>query len=251
MLSDLVAGRRATTIGEAADIMTALDGQLSDTDGVKWFNRLYLHVTLAVRDEVSTTTFRDPEFLGTLDVLFANLYFDAVAAGCTNPASAPSAWRPLFECRGRRGIRPLQFALAGMNAHINNDLVIALDRLAHSEEHYPTRGSERHRDFRRVNDVLERVEAELRPVLSTGVINAIDVALGDLDTVLAMWKVSNARETAWTNGEVVWHLRVAPHLRRDYLSRLDRMVGFAGRGLLAPAAEVAKRNNTRMPWQPA
>ena len=146
---------------------------------------------------------------------------------------------------------PLQFALAGMNAHINNDLVIALDRLAHSEEQYPTRESERYRDFRRVNDVLERVEAELRPVFSTGVINAIDVALGDLDTVLAMWKVSNARETAWTNGEVVWHLRVAPHLRRDYLSRLDRMVGFAGRGLLAPAAEVAKRNNTQMPWQPA
>jgi hypothetical protein len=88
--------------------------------------------------------------------------------------------------------------------------------------------------------VLERVEVELQPVLSTGVIAAIDVALGDLDTVLAMWKVRHARDTAWTNGEVVWHLRAAPHLRSEYLARLDRMVGFAGRGLLAPLPEAAK-----------
>ena len=45
-----------------------------------------------------------------------------------------------------------------------------------------------------------------------------------------MWKVSNARETAWTNGEVVWHLRVAPRSRRDYLRGWIRMVGFAGTG---------------------
>ncbi len=42
MLSDLVAGRRATTIAEAIDIMTDLDRSLSDADGLKWFNRLYL-----------------------------------------------------------------------------------------------------------------------------------------------------------------------------------------------------------------
>jgi hypothetical protein len=54
-----------------------------------------------------------------------------------------------------------------------------------------------------------------------------------------MWKVRQARDTAWTNGEVVWHLRAAPQLRSDYLSRLDGMVGFAGRGLLVPLPQVA------------
>ena len=81
MLTDLVAGRRATTIEEVIDIMVALDRDLPDADGLKWFNRLYLQVTVAVRDAVTTTTFRDPAFLATLDVVFANLYFDAVAAG--------------------------------------------------------------------------------------------------------------------------------------------------------------------------
>ena len=91
MLAELVAGRRARTIEDVVEIMTALDRTLPDTDGVKWFNRLYLQVTLSVRDAVTATTFRDPAFLTTLDVVFANLYFDAIAAGDADPARAPSA----------------------------------------------------------------------------------------------------------------------------------------------------------------
>ena len=71
---------------------------------------------------MTTTTFRDPAFLERLDVVFANLYFDAVEAGHADPRRVPSAWRPLFECRNQSGILPIQFALAGMNAHINRDL---------------------------------------------------------------------------------------------------------------------------------
>jgi hypothetical protein len=54
-----------------------------------------------------------------------------------------------------------------------------------------------------------------------------------------MWKVRNAREAAWTNGEVLWHLRPAPLLRREFLARLDSMTGFASRGLLLPALGIA------------
>src|SRR6185436_21054921 len=122
MVSELTRRRRASSIAEAVDIMTALDNELSDRDGVWWFNHLYLRVTLAVRDAVTTTTFRDPLFLERLDVVFANLYFDAVAAGDADPQAAPSAWRPLFESRHKGGILSIQFALAGMNAHINRDL---------------------------------------------------------------------------------------------------------------------------------
>jgi hypothetical protein len=53
-----------------------------------------------------------------------------------------------------------------------------------------------------------------------------------------MWKVRNARDAAWTNGEVCWHLRSAPLLQREYLERLDRMVAFAGHGLLVPRLGV-------------
>ena len=78
------------------------------------------------------------------------------------------------------------------------------------------------------------MEASLRKVLATGLVSEIDQALGELDTILVMWNVRKAREAAWTNGEVLWHLRAAPLLRRDYLARLDQMTAFAGRGLLSP-----------------
>jgi hypothetical protein len=71
-----------------------------------------------------------------------------------------------------------------------------------------------------------------------GVFGGVVVAVGDVVSLLAMWKVRNAREAAWTNGEVVWHLRDRPLLRREYLARLDHMVGYAGRGLLAPRLGV-------------
>jgi len=100
--------------------MTAIDETLPDADGVKWFNRLYLRVTVSVNAAAGTsTTFQDPAFLRRLDVVFANLYFDAAAAGDVDPNQAPSAWRPLFQARHDRDLARLQFALAGMNAHIN------------------------------------------------------------------------------------------------------------------------------------
>jgi hypothetical protein len=46
-------------------------------------------------------------------------------------------------------------------------------------------------------------------------------------------------EAAWTNGEVLWHLRAAPFLRREFLTRLDSRTGFAGRGLLLPVPGIS------------
>jgi Family of unknown function (DUF5995) len=236
MLAELVAGRRATTIDEVVDIMTALDHSLSDNDGLKWFNRLYLQVTLSVRDAVTATTFRDPAFLATLDVVFANLYFDAIAAGDDDPARAPSAWRPVFECRRRRGIRAIQFALAGMNAHINRDLPEGIVATYRATDGAPAEGSARHEDFDKVNDLLEAVEAQIKVEFSTGLVGLVDAAGGDVDDAIAMWKVRAARAAAWTNAEVLWALRATPALRNAFFSRLDSFTGFAGRGLLLPTA---------------
>jgi hypothetical protein len=231
------------TIEDVVAAMRAIEAALPERDGVRWFNLLYRRVTEAVQTDAGQ--WEDWPFLQRFDVEFAKLYFEAVVSWESDRARTARAWRPVFQARSDEKVIPLQFALAGMNAHINNDLVIALDRLAQSDRQYPMRDGKRYRDFQRVNDVLERVEAELRPLLATGVIHDIDVALGDLDTLLAIWKVRNARETAWTNGEVVWHLRTAPHLRGEYLARLDRMVGFAGRGLLAPAVRLKERHQFR------
>ena len=236
MLAELAAGRRATTIEDVVEIMTALDRELSDNDGVKWFNRLYLQVTLSVRDAVTATTFRDPAFLSTLDVVFANLYFDAIAAGDADPALAPSAWRPLLECRRRRDVRAIQFALAGMNAHINRDLPEGIVATYRATDGAPAEGTARHKDFDKVNELLELVEAQIKVEFSTGLVLLVDTAGGNVDDAIAMWKVRAARAAAWTNAEVLWALRATPALRNAFFARLDSFTGFAGRGLLVPTA---------------
>jgi hypothetical protein len=241
MLSDLARGRRASTIDEVVDIMTRLDRELADTDGLWWFNHLYLRVTLAVRTAVTATTFRDPAFLEQLDVLFANLYFDAIAAGAADPRTAPSAWRPLFECRHRRGILSIQFALAGMNAHINRDLPEGIVATYLATDGAPKQGSVRYDDFTRVNDLLEAVEEQIKVEFSVGIVALVDAAGGEVDDAVAMWKVRAAREVAWTNAEVLWALQSAPALRNAFFARLDKFTGFAGRGLLLPAAPFRDR----------
>jgi hypothetical protein len=224
------------TIEDVIATMRAIEVALPERDGVRWFNLLYRRVTEAIHADVA---WGDWPFLQRFDVVFASFYFEALTTWESDPGRTSRAWQPLFQVRHDTTVAPLQFALAGMNAHINNDLVVTLDRLAHSDNAYPSRNGVRYQDFQRVNDVLAGVEDELQPVLSAGAIGAIDLALGDLDTILAMWKVRNAREAAWTNGEVVWHLRATPGLRRDFLARLDHMVGFASRGLLAPRLGVS------------
>ena len=243
MLSELMKVRRATTITEVVDIMEMLDRELSDADGLWWFNRLYLRVTLAVRSAVTTTTFRDPAFLERLDVVFANLYFDAVAAGDTDPLAAPSAWRPLFENRHQRGILSIQFALAGMNAHINRDLPAGIVVTYLATDGAPGQAGARHVDFERVNDLLEAVEAQIKVEFSTGIVGLVDSVAGDVDDAVAMWKVRAARDAAWTNAEVLWALRTSPALRDAFFGRLDSFTGFAGRGLLVRPAQHQRSTN--------
>ena len=191
----LIKRRRASSIAEVVDIMTALERELSRSDGLWWFNRLYLRVTLAVRSAVTTTTFRDPAFLERLDVVFANQYFDAVAAGDADPRAAPSAWRPLFECRHRRGILSIQFALAGMNAHINRDLpagivaTYAATDGAPRTERRPLRRLQ-HRQRICSKRSKRRSRASSQPVSWA----LVDAAGGEADDAVAMWKVrSGAR----------------------------------------------------------
>jgi Family of unknown function (DUF5995) len=119
----------------------------------------------------------------------------------------PKAWAPVFEARDRRGIAPIQFALAGMNAHINRDLPFALVETWEALDLGPDRTGVAFRDFTLVNELLERTEAQVKAEFATDALGHVDRSLGDVDDAVAIWKVSRARETAWANAEALWALR--------------------------------------------
>jgi Family of unknown function (DUF5995) len=174
--------------------------------------------------------------MSELDVVFANLYFAAIAAGDADPSRAPSAWRPLLCARRNCGIARLQFALAGMNAHINRDLPLGIVQVFEDLGGDPISDQARRQDFGSVNELLERVEGEVKADFTVGVIGVVDVAAGRVDDIAAMWKVCVARKAAWTNAGVLWTLRGSPHIRSAFFDTLDRSTGLAGRGLLTPTA---------------
>src|SRR5919201_523321 len=99
-LSDILNHRPANSINDVIAMMTAIDAFLPDTDGLKWFNRLYLRVTTAVQDAITNgAALHDAAFVERLDVVFGNLYLDAAAAGEVDPRTAPHAWRPVLLAR--------------------------------------------------------------------------------------------------------------------------------------------------------
>src|SRR4051812_1009560 len=114
-------GPPATTVAEVIARMEAISAALPQRDGVACFNRMYLDVTEAVNARIRQGFFADAAFVTRLDVVFANLYFAAINAMAGPRSTWPVAWRPLIDARADADIEPIQFALAGMNAHINHD----------------------------------------------------------------------------------------------------------------------------------
>lgn len=212
----------------------ALEAALPEHDGVRAFTQLYRAVTEAVDDAVRPATFADAAFTRWLDVVFANLYLRALRTEFLGRKRAPRAWAALFEARSRRGVAPIQFALAGMNAHINRDLPLALVATCRARGVEPVRGCPQHVDFRAIDVLLEETEARVRADFATGLVGWADEALGELDSVVAMWNVRKARAAAWVNAETLWALRDVPFAGARFVVTLDRLVGFAGRGLLRP-----------------
>jgi hypothetical protein len=218
----------AEVVARLTDIETQLDGFFAPggpgvpPDGVACFNGMYLKVTEAVRDALPT--FENQAFIERLDILFAQFYFDAYDAAAAQ-AWVSKAWEPLFQRRAERRLA-LQFAITGMNAHINNDLAHALI-LTWKEMGFD---SAMRRDYDKVNDILAAVEKDIKVPLSDRLIAEVDTAFGTSDDFLALWSIRHARDQAWDRARVMQRI---PGEELDGL--FDRIVGFAGNLLLGPA----------------
>ncbi|MGO4362494.1 DUF5995 family protein [Terrabacter sp. 2TAF16] len=222
------------TVDALVERMHEIDRALPGSDGVAAFNRMYLRVTELVRDRLVEGWFGNPAFVTRLDLVFAGLYLDAVGAGSPDPS-----WQPLFTCRLEPGRVPIQFALAGMNAHINHDLPLAVVTTCRQLGLTPdSPGVED--DYHRVNDLLAAVQEDVRRSFLDGIALTVDEQYaGPVANLVSGWSIVRARDAAWTNARVLWSLEGVEPLRTDFLATLSRTVGMAGRYLLTPVADLA------------
>ena len=231
-LYQIVSGPEATSVNDVLAKMQQIDIALPDNDGLKWFNRLYMIVTNEV-DLRPDTTWKDAAWLDRLDVIFAGLYFKAAAAFVSQSADAPNAWDALMEARFRNGIDRIQFALAGMNAHINHDLALALMETNRQSNINPNHLSPQYADYEAVNQLLNDVMPKALNVLATGILGQLAQDTGKIGRLLAFWNIVKARDLAWEFSD---HLHQVDGVQQQIgLAAQDQITGVLGRAILVCA----------------
>jgi len=218
-------------LGSVADVlarMRVIDSQAPAGDGVAVFNRVYLRVTEMIAERLASGgVFHDDAFMADLDVRFADYWFEAYDA----PGAKPKAWAPLFAARANPGLLPIQFALAGMNAHIEHDLALAVVTTCAARRLTPESAGVQ-QDFDKVNELLASVEAEIRRSFLTDVEQSIDDHLGPIAHLVTSWNIEKARDFAWLSAQTLWELRRTRYLYDAYAATLGGTVGMGSRLLL-------------------
>lgn len=208
--------------------MRGVGAELPQSDGVAVFNRVYLSVTLELQRALDSGRFSDRRATSELAARFAARYLGAVEDQ-REGRRPPACWRPLFQMRRHPYVRPLQFALAGINAHVGHDLPLALLATCRALRAEP---DQLEGDFERVGDLLTLLEERIREELMPGP-DLLDVA-DPLTHLTGAWSLEMARAGAWMAFRTLWTLRELPELTEEFTERLDAGVGMAGRCLLTP-----------------
>ena len=218
------------SVAEAIARMEAIDAALPAADGLACFNRIYLDVTRRVNSQLGQGFFADPEFMTQLDVTFVNLYFGAADAAA-DPAAVPPAWRPLVDRRGTAGIEPIQFALAGLNAHINHDLPLAVVSTCTARATAPDAGPH-FADYQKVDQLLDAAEQSIRQSFEDAAELAADRHLSAVANLIGNWSINSARDAAWKNSLLLWAIRDVPVAPGLFLDTLTASTVLASRLLL-------------------
>jgi hypothetical protein len=225
----LLTGPEPATIAEVIALMQAIDALLPVTDGLKWFNTIYLSVTRQVDLNPPGGAWKNPVWLDHLDVVFAGLYFSALRDFISGGA-IPSAWSALFQARYKPGIDRIQFALAGFNAHINHDLALALVTTDADLNLVPAPDGPEHVDYLSVNALLEALTPPTLTLLATDTLGVLAEDACKVGRLLSFWDIVKARNLAW---DFANHLRTLDGLSRTVaLDAQDGLTGALGKAIL-------------------
>jgi hypothetical protein len=206
------------------------------------FHATYLRTTRAVAAEIAGGGFRDNPWVERWDLVFADLYLDALAADLAGEP-VPMPWRVAFDAaRDHADLPPLRHVLLGMNAHINFDLPQALVAvIAPADFDDPDLVALRAADHGHIDDVLlDRVGAEDEELGRAG-LTLTDRLLRPLNRAATKRFLVEARTKVWRNAVVLDRARRrgdAAH--RIALAELERASAARLADLVAPGFVLLK-----------
>ena len=212
-----------------ADVVAAMDERLERLESPSGTGRsaqrdflaTYRRTTLAVGRAVEDARFEDPDWVERWDVVFADLYLEALDADVTGVGTVSRPWRLAFDVP--EGLPALRNVLAGINAHVNYDLPQALlaviDDADFEDPHLLAR---RRRDHERIDAVLAgRVAAEDTELASTSGRTLLDRLLVPANRSASRRFLREARRKVWHNTAELQRARLAG--AQAYTTRLAEL----------------------------
>ena len=229
-----IVDKPVSTIAEVADRLGEVydyartTSTAGDDDGIACFSGLYQTITRTI----DVTPYEDRAFLEQLDLEFARRYFAALRAYAVDRTSAPGPWKLLFDARSNPRIERVQFAAAGVNAHINYDLA---DALLQTFPDFPP-SEARRRDYDTVDAAFKKHMDGLRQFYDApfGSSDWDRTVLDRVSNVICSMLVRGCRANAWDDALQVWNSDDRAAARTRMLDDLDGEATFLGRALLLP-----------------
>jgi hypothetical protein len=210
-------------------------------DKRRYFHATYLRTTIAVAGEIRGGGFADAEWVERWDVVFADLYLDALAGDMAG-RRPPRPWAIAFGTPA--GLPPLRHVLLGMNAHINYDLPQALAAVISDEQFDdPALLARRQADHRVIDEVLaSRVAAEDDELTRlSGPAPVLDRLLRPVSRLGTQRFLREAREKVWANATVLSQARrQGPGAYAAVLAQLEQLSAAKVTALQAPGQVLIK-----------
>ncbi|HET7475662.1 MAG TPA: DUF5995 family protein [Dermatophilaceae bacterium] len=218
-----------------ASMQAELDTLPPALQGHRAFLQTYQRTTLAVGRAIGEEVFEDPAWVQEWDVVFAQLYLDALAAHRSGAARVPRPWR--LALAAPSGLPALRQVLLGINAHVNFDLPQALLAVIPDRDFAdPAVLARRRRDHESIDAVLaSRVAAEDLELASGSPRTVLDRALQPLNRASSKRFLREARQKVWHNTMQLQTARLAgPDRYAARLAELELLSAAKIADLLAP-----------------
>ncbi|HUA42520.1 MAG TPA: DUF5995 family protein, partial [Streptosporangiaceae bacterium] len=219
-------------IGRMADRLESLRAA---GDQRQYFHATYQRTTIAVAQEIKRGGFADPEWVERWDVVFADLYLDALEAAL---AGREPSWPWAIAFGAPADLPALRHVLLGMNAHINYDLPQALVAVITDEQFDdPELLARREADHRAIDTVLaSRVAAEDDELTAlSGPSTLLDRLLQPFNRLGTQRFLREAREKVWANAIALSRARrQGPDAYAAVLAQLEELSAAKVAALMAP-----------------
>ena len=205
----------------------------------------YALMTRNMLNALAAQAFEDNAWVAYLLQHFADYYFKALDAYDARQAGIPQVWNIAFEAAGQPHTHVLQNLILGVNAHINYDLVFALEDVLRPEWQGLSDDQRRmrYRDHCHVNEIIfqtiDSVQDEIVDRYSVA-LEVADIMLGPLDEWMTSRLISLWRDEVWDcakqlseTDELAGRAELHRRVEQRTLKRAHSILGQEGvRGLI-------------------